>query len=54
MLYLAGVDVVQASAQMGHADVSTTLKVYTHLAAIHKRKTMVKVDEYLASKKASS
>lgn len=50
-LYLAGVDVVQACAQMGHADVSTTLKIYTHLDAIHKRKTMDKVDQYRAKKK---
>lgn len=49
LLYLAGVDVVQACAQMGHADVSTTLKIYTHLDAIHKRKSMQKLDAYLES-----
>lgn len=48
LLYLAGVDVVQACAQMGHADVSTTLKIYTHLDAIHKRKSVDKLDCYLA------
>lgn len=48
LLYLAGVDVVQACAQMGHADVSTTLKIYTHLDAQHKRKSMDKLDAYLA------
>lgn len=47
LLYLAGVDVVQACAQMGHADVSTTLRIYTHLDAIHKRKTVDKLDAYL-------
>lgn len=48
LLYLAGVDVVQACAQMGHADVSTTLKIYTHLDAVHKRKSVDKLDAYLA------
>ena len=48
LLYLAGVDVVQACAQMGHADVSTTLRIYTHLDAIHKRKSVDKLDLYLA------
>lgn len=47
LMYLAGVDVVQACAQMGHADVSTTLKIYTHLDAKHKRKSMDKMDAYL-------
>lgn len=50
LLYLAGVDVVQACAQMGHADVSTTLRIYTHLDAIHKRKSVNKLDAYLDGK----
>lgn len=50
LLYLAGVDVVQACAQMGHADVSTTLRIYTHLDAIHKRKSVDKLDAYLEGK----
>lgn len=48
LLYLAGVDVLQACAQMGHADVSTTLRIYTHLDAIHKRKSVNKLDTYLS------
>ena len=48
LLYFAGVDVVQACAQMGHADVSTTLRIYTHLDAIHKRKSVDKLDAYLS------
>ena len=48
LLYLAGVDVIQACAQMGHADVSTTLRIYTHLDAVHKRKSVSKLDTYLA------
>lgn len=47
LLYLAGVDVVQACAQMGHADVSTTLRIYTHLDAVHKRKSVSKLDTFL-------
>lgn len=47
LLYLAGVDVVQACAEMGHADVSTTLKIYTHLDSIHKRKSVDKLNAYL-------
>jgi len=54
LLYLAGVDVVQACAQMGHADVSTTLRIYTHLDAIHKRKSVDKLDLYLSGKKAEN
>lgn len=47
LLYLSGVDVVQACAQMGHADVQTTLKIYTHLDSVHKRKSVDKLDAYL-------
>ena len=35
-------------AQMGHADVSTTLKIYTHLDSVHKRKSVEKLDAYLS------
>lgn len=42
--------VVQACAQMGHADVSTTLRIYTHLDAIHKRKSVDKLDACLSGK----
>ena len=47
LMYLAGVDVVQACAQMGHVDVSTTLRIYTHLDAVHKRKFVSKLDTFL-------
>ena len=50
LLYLAGVDVIQACAQMGHADVSTTLRIYTHMDAIHKRKSVDKLDAYLSGR----
>lgn len=54
LLYLSGVDVVQACAQMGHADVSTTLRIYTHLDATHKRKSVDKLDIYLSGKRIGS
>lgn len=47
LMYFAGVDVVQACAQMGHADVTTTLRIYTHLDSVHKRKSVDKLDAYL-------
>lgn len=53
LLYLAGVDATAACAQMGHASVSTTLKIYTHLDAKHKRRAMDKLDKYLAENKDS-
>lgn len=54
LMYLSGVDVVQACAQMGHANVSTTLRIYTHLDAIHKRKSVDKLDLYLSGKKVEN
>lgn len=48
MMYLAGVDILTAKNQMGHSDIKTTLEIYTHLDAIHKRKAMNKMDDYLS------
>lgn len=47
LLYLSGVDVLTARDQMGHADISTTLAVYTHLDATHKSKAIDKLDSYI-------
>jgi integrase len=47
LLYLAGVDVLTARDQLGHADIKTTLGIYTHLDKIYKRKSMNKLDDYL-------
>ncbi|QEY34658.1 site-specific integrase [Caproiciproducens galactitolivorans] len=49
LLYLAGVDVLTAKEQLGHADVKTTLQIYTHLDKKYKRKSMRKLDAYLTS-----
>lgn len=48
MLYKAGVDVLTAKEQAGHADISTTLAIYTHLDAEYKKKTIAKLDRYLS------
>jgi integrase len=47
LLYLAGVDVLTAMKQMGHADIKTTMQIYTHLDAKYQRKAMNKLDDYL-------
>ena len=51
LLYLAGVDVLTARDQLGHADIKTTLAIYTHLDKIYKRKSMARLDDYLEPKK---
>lgn len=48
MLYLAGVDILTAKEQLGHTDIKTTLDIYTHLDAKYKRKSMNKLDDFLA------
>lgn len=50
LLYLAGVDVLTARDQLGHADIKTTLAIYTHLDKVYKRKSMNRLDEYLDPK----
>ena len=47
MLYKAGVDVLTAKEQAGHADISTTLAIYTHLDDEFKKRTISKLDNYL-------
>ena len=47
LLYLSGVDVLTAKDQLGHADVKTTLNIYTHLDNVYKDKNIVKLDSYL-------
>ena len=47
MLYFAGVDILTAKEQLGHADIKTTLAIYTHLDKKHKRKEIDKLDVYL-------
>lgn len=47
IMYEAGVDVVVAKEQMGHSDVKTTLAIYTHLSAKHKKNDINKLNAYL-------
>ncbi len=54
MLYFAGVDILTAKNQMGHADIKTTMQIYTHLDAIHKRKEIGKLNAFLDEKKESA
>lgn len=47
MMYKAGVDIMTASKQAGHADINTTLQIYTHLDNEYKNEQMDKLDDYL-------
>lgn len=51
ILYQAGVDVLTARDQMGHASVQVTQEIYTHLDAKYKAKKMEELDKYIAAGK---
>lgn len=51
MLYLAGVDILTAKDQLGHADIKTTLEIYTHLDKIYKKKNISELDDYSKEQK---
>ena len=53
LLYKSGVDVLTAKEQAGHADISTTLEIYTHLDKQYKHKQIQKLDEYMKYGKAA-
>lgn len=48
-LYFAGVDVMTAKELLGHADITTTLNIYTHLDKKHKNKSVHKLETFLAN-----
>lgn len=48
MMYFAGVDVMTAKEQAGHADIKTTMDIYTHLDKQYKQKQISKLDEFLS------
>lgn len=47
MLYMAGVDVLTAKEQAGHADIKTTMSIYTHLDSKFKQQNISKLNEYI-------
>lgn len=54
MMYENGVDVVTAKSQMGHADIKTTLEIYTHLSSNHAKEQMQKMNKPVLSKTESA
>ena len=53
MLYQAGVDVLTAKEQAGHADIQTTLGIYTHLDKTYKRRQIDKFNEFIAGRSSA-
>ncbi len=47
IMFEAGIDALTAKEQMGHADIQTTLSIYTHLSAQHKNLQVDKLDTFL-------
>ena len=47
IMFEAGVDALTAREQMGHADIQTTLSIYTHLSNQHKDNDIKKLDTFL-------
>lgn len=47
MLYNAGVDIMTASELLGHADIETTLRIYTELRKNTKQHSIGKYDDYI-------
>lgn len=54
LLYLSGVDVVTAKKQMGHADIKTTLQIYTDFEDKYKIRSMDKMDKFITCKSNAS
>lgn len=46
IMYEAGIDSTTAKDQMGHADIQTTLSIYTHLSSQKKERDIKKLDDY--------
>lgn len=47
ILYKSGVDVLTAKDQLGHADIQTTMQIYTHLDKIFKENSMARLNDFL-------
>lgn len=50
LMYFAGIDILTAMQQAGHADIKTTMEIYTHLDSVYKVKQVSKLDDYLDKK----
>lgn len=50
MMYMAGVDVLTAKEQAGHADIKTTMQIYTHLDKTFKKKSIDKLNDFCYNK----
>ena len=48
MMYLSGIDALTAKEQAGHADIKTTLEIYTHLDKEHKKNSIAKLDTFIS------
>lgn len=49
MLYDAGVDAYTAQKLLGHADIQTTLAIYTHLKQLREKESLNKLKNYVAA-----
>lgn len=49
-MILAGMDAVTVKDQLGHANIQTTLNIYTHVTAEHKQSQINKLDAFLAAR----
>ena len=54
MLYDAGIDVKKAQKNLGHADVVTTLKIYSHLSEEEEKVGDVLFDQFIQSRMEKS
>ena len=54
ILHDAGVDVLTAQKLLGHADVKTTLSIYTHLSAENEKLNIDKLNDFLSCKSDAS
>ena len=53
IMYEAGIDALSAKDQMGHADIQTTLSIYTHLSSLHKETQINKLDAFFAKESSN-
>lgn len=53
MLYDAGVDVLTAQRLLGHADVQTTMRIYTHLSAQKEQQSIAALNAHIGAGIAS-